>query len=171
MPKPLANTAFLPLLLLLPVLALFGSCLALETRPTYIDTGWYYYDSGYYYGDTSFTGTETDPDPDPDPDPDTDTDTDTDTDGVCDESNSCDDCIECSFESPECGATWNRCLNSQSCIDFNDCLSDCNNSESCINQCIDWYPSGASLYLDLYFCIHCDACPTACNVLPMNQCP
>lgn len=148
MPKPLANTALLPLLLLLPVLALFGSCLALETRPTYIDTGtstgpepsWgvcdesnssYYYDSGYYY-------------------------------------DSCDNCLECSRDSKECRVAYNRCANSQDCIDFSQCISDCLDFTSgqaqneCFDECIDWYPSGEALFWGYNLCVYC-ACPTACG--------
>jgi hypothetical protein len=146
MPKPLANTAFLPLLLLLPVLALFGSCLALETRPTYIDTG-------------TSTGPSW---------------------GVCDESNSCDDCLECSDTSAECGAAYHKCVNSQSCLAYNDCLIDCSvysgqAQSECIYECDDWdyydyYGSGGRLYWDYYYCIYCDACPTACGTVYQGTC-
>ena len=155
MPKTILKNTSLSLLLLLPILAVFGSCLALEDRPTYIDTysGWYYYDSGYY-DDDWFSGPE----------------------ATCDESSSCESCIECSLDGPTCSTKWDRCVNSAFCQDYGSCINDCLDfsgqaQENCFDQCETRYGSGASLWFDIYFCVHCDACPTACNVFPMNQCP
>ena len=80
---------------------------------------------------------------------------------VCDGTGDCFGCQECALNGP-CQASWDTCLNNPDCLGMLQCFQMCAD-EACPQECFDGYPGGQSDYLDLAFCILCDACYTDCD--------
>lgn len=72
----------------------------------------------------------------------------------------CDVCANNSA-SGACSGEYNACGSSQECIDFYDCLYSCGD-QACVDACVQSYPTGAQLYVDLIDCI-CNDCSVECS--------
>lgn len=88
----------------------------------------------------------------------------------------CDDGVQADRDSPECLACsecalgWpclaasQACDNSQECRDFQQCTDGCTDDDAtCFGACVEEYPTGSELSLQLDQCVYCDECPNNCN--------
>lgn len=72
----------------------------------------------------------------------------------------CDVCANNSA-SGACSGAYDACGSSQSCIDFYNCLVGCGD-QACVDACVQSYPTGAQLYVDLIDCV-CTDCSVECS--------
>lgn len=72
---------------------------------------------------------------------------------------SCDSCANASSEGA-CAGAFNNCAGSQPCVQFYQCITQCNN-QACVNACASQFPTGASLYGAYVDCV-CSVCSTEC---------
>ncbi|MEZ4308262.1 MAG: hypothetical protein R3F14_09485 [Polyangiaceae bacterium] len=93
---------------------------------------------------------------------------------ICDNTGDCGDigqgCIGCAVgPNGPCEASYVGCINDTECIDYANCLSECN-SDLCFQKCAESFPTGQQLYNDLVVCVICDACENDCGG-PGAGCP
>lgn len=75
----------------------------------------------------------------------------------------CDTCVNDSTYGA-CAGAYDACGSSQSCIDFYTCYSNCAD-QACVDNCVNSYPTGAQIYIDLIDCV-CSDCAVEC----VNEC-
>lgn len=83
-------------------------------------------------------------------------------------------CVDCALAGL-CAGALDECLNSQSCLDFSDCINNCGGDPSCGPACAMQVPQGAILYGALIDCVVCFACTVDCDGMdfgdPFPGCP
>lgn len=75
----------------------------------------------------------------------------------------CDTCVNDSTYGA-CAGAYDACGSSQACIDFYTCYSNCAD-QACVDNCVNSYPQGAQIYVDLIDCV-CTDCAVECA----NEC-
>jgi MYXO-CTERM domain-containing protein len=72
----------------------------------------------------------------------------------------CDVCVNNSAAGA-CSGAYDACGASQECINFYDCLYSCAD-QACVDACVQSYPTGAQIYVDLIDCV-CTDCSVECS--------
>jgi hypothetical protein len=84
---------------------------------------------------------------------------------VCDDVSMCGDfgsgCTGCAI-TDVCAEVYGGCFGDLACLDFNKCLANCKDDETCRQACVESNPVGAERYNALVACIVCQVCPKSC---------
>ncbi len=86
--------------------------------------------------------------------------------GVCDDTGTCETCRSCAITG-QCSSQHDTCLGDPECLDYDDCISACPNSDSaCYDSCGVQYPFGQQEFFEYALCLICGACYNDCEGTP-----